>query len=229
LALAWVLELHILINDRTAHLNSLAAAPLSVPAIGLPAADRRTRPKSGRRGPTSIVLAIRVSLGVTISLILSTAASAAIKCVNPRNNACFTTIGAAVSAATEGDTIQVANGTYHEIVVIDKSYLSLISTNRKNTIIDASGLGVVVDTNNIASGIYVDGIDNPGLCHAVISGFTIRGANFEGILVANAMAVTVADNFITDNDKSRLKRRPLARASHLSRPTKASTAAGGSI
>jgi parallel beta-helix repeat protein len=137
-------------------------------------------------------------------LILSTAASAAIKCVNPHNNACFTTIGTAASAASEGDTIQVASGTYHEIVVIDKSYLSLIGTNKKNTIIDASGLSVVINTNNIASGIYVDGMDNPGLCHAVIRGFTVKGANFEGILVANAMSVTVADNFITDNDKSRL-------------------------
>jgi hypothetical protein len=123
--------------------------------------------------------------------------------VNPiGNGGCKTTISAAVAAATAGDTIRVAKGTYHEIVVLDKSYLSLIGANQRDTIIDATGLTVVVGANTIANGIYVDGIDNPGLCHVVISGFTVKNANFEGILVANAMSVIVTGNIVTNNDKS---------------------------
>jgi parallel beta-helix repeat protein len=120
-------------------------------------------------------------------------ASAATLCVNPTGKGgCFATITAAVTAATVNDTIQVAKGTYDEDIVVGKS-LSLIGANPKNTIIDATGL---------ANGIFVDGIGNPGLSGVTVSGFTVKNANFEGILVANASSVTISGSIVSNNNKS---------------------------
>ena len=63
--------------------------------------------------------------------------------------------------------------------------------NRSNTIIDAKGKG---------NGIYIDGLDNPGLREVVVTGFTIQNANFEGILVTNASSVSISDNRVVNND-----------------------------
>lgn len=118
-------------------------------------------------------------------------ASAATLCVSPGGNGgCFSTIGAAVAGASTGDTIQVARGTYSEDVIIGKS-LSLIGANSANTIIDAKGQ---------ANGVYIDGLDNPGLSEVVVTGFTIKNANFEGILVTNASSVTIWGNRVVSND-----------------------------
>lgn len=113
-------------------------------------------------------------------------------CVDAGKGGCFTTIGAAVSAASSGDTIEVAQGTYKEDVIIGKS-LSLVGKNSANTIIDATGL---------ANGIYIDGIDNPGLSKVVVTGFSVENANFEGILITSASLVTIQGNHVTNNDRS---------------------------
>ncbi len=97
-----------------------------------------------------------------------------------------------VSRFMPGDTIQVAQGTYKEDVIIGKS-LTLVGKNSANTIIDATGL---------ASGIYIDGIDHPGLSKVVVTGFTVENANFEGILITSASLVTIEGNHVTDNDRS---------------------------
>ena len=88
----------------------------------------------------------------------------------------YATIHAAVNAATAGDTIYVAPGVYREDVTIGTS-LSLVGAGCGRSIINAAGL---------SNGIYIDGIDHPGLSNVVVTGFTIENANFEGILVANA-------------------------------------------
>jgi hypothetical protein len=129
-----------------------------------------------------------------VALLAATCASlpAATLCVNPGGTAgCFSKIKNAVAAASANDTINVAPGTYREDVVIRKS-ISLIGANRGNTIIDAMGL---------PNGVYVDGIDDPGLRNVVVSGFTIRNANFEGILVANASSITIWNNYVIQNDR----------------------------
>jgi nitrous oxidase accessory protein NosD len=118
-------------------------------------------------------------------------AGAATFCVNPGGKGgCLSTISAAVAGASTGDTIQVAPGTYSEDVIIGKS-LSLIGANSANTIIDAKGQ---------ANGVYIDGLDNPGLSEVVVTGFTVQNANFEGILVTNASSVTIWDNRVVSND-----------------------------
>lgn len=118
---------------------------------------------------------------------------AATLCVNPGGTSgCFAKIGDAVAAAAKNDTIQVAAGTYAEDVVIGKP-LSLVGAGWSSTIINAKGL---------ANGVYVDGLDHPGLTNVVVFGFTVKNANFEGILVTNASNVTIASNRIVANDQS---------------------------
>ena len=120
-------------------------------------------------------------------------ATGATWCVNTAaSSGCKATIGAAVSAAAANDTVLVAPGTYAESVTIGKP-LALIGSDVSKTIINAANLGV---------GIYVNGIDNPGLANVFVSGFTIQNAQFEGILVANASGVTIANNVLTGNDKA---------------------------
>lgn len=128
--------------------------------------------------------------GCALAIGASPSAGAATICVGPRPG-CYSTIVSAVAAASPGDQIEVAQGVYHEDVVIGKS-LSLIGKNRANTIVDATGL---------ANGIYIDGLDNPGLNHVTVSGFTIRNANFEGVLITNAAYVTLNNNRISGNDR----------------------------
>lgn len=120
-------------------------------------------------------------------------AIAATLCVDQDGSSgCFSHINAAISAASANDTIKVAAGRYAENVIIPKS-LSLIGAGRNVTRIDA---------RTLPNGIYIDGIDHPGLSNVVVSGFTVENANFEGILIANASAVTVRNTLVTQNDKS---------------------------
>lgn len=114
-------------------------------------------------------------------------------CVNQGGNSgCYPTISAAVAAASARDTITVAPGTYTGGIEIGKP-LSIVGRNRESTVIDATGM---------PNGVYVDGLDHPGLRQVVVSGFTIRNADYEGVLVTNAADVTIWGNNVTGNDKS---------------------------
>ncbi len=123
-------------------------------------------------------------------------ASAATWCVNPSGTSgCKKTISAAVSAASPGDTIYVARGDYKEGVIITKS-LSLKGAGDRTTTIDAHGQ---------PNGIFINGTATspiPGVGNVSISGFTITGANFEGILAASATGVTITHNHVTKNNLS---------------------------
>ena len=132
-----------------------------------------------------------VCLTVTLCGLAQVAAGATL-CVskNPSPGCPYSTIGAAVAAASPGDVIQVSQGKYHEDVVIGKT-ISLVGSNSNNTIIDATGL---------ANGIYVDGLDNPGLFGVSVSGFQVQNANLEGILVTNASDVTISGNHVLKNN-----------------------------
>src|SRR5207302_1413069 len=136
---------------------------------------------------------LRPFLGVMLVAGVSSFSAAGTLCVNQGGTSgCYSKIGDAVAAAANFDTIIVAHGTYAEDVQIEKP-LSLVGENAKNTIIDATGL---------ANGIYVDGLDRPGLHGVVITGFTIKNANYEGVLVTNASDVTIWGNRVTGDDKN---------------------------
>jgi parallel beta-helix repeat protein len=119
---------------------------------------------------------------------------AATLCVNPGGTSgCYPTISAAVTAAAPGSTIQVAQGIYKESVVITQP-LSLIGSNGYS-IIDATGQ---------SNGIFVNGMSTApaaGVWGVVISGFTVKNANYEGILVANATEVTISGNTVDGNNR----------------------------
>ena len=136
---------------------------------------------------------IRPFLCLMVLTAVSSVAAARTLCVNQGGTSgCYSTISAAVAAAVDHDTIKVWPGTYSEDVVIGKS-LSLIGDAPHSTVIDATGLG---------NGVYVDGLDHPNLGGVVVSGFTIKNANFEGILVTNATGVTIWGNIVTGSDKN---------------------------
>lgn len=133
----------------------------------------------------------RASAVSCCALALSFTASAATLCVNQHGNGgCYSSITAAVSAAHAGDVIEVAQGTYAEDVQITKA-ISLIGANQMNTIIDATGK---------PNGIYVDGLDAPGLAGVTVQGFTVQNANFEGMLIQSASNVTIYGNRVRMND-----------------------------
>ncbi|MGC1297259.1 MAG: right-handed parallel beta-helix repeat-containing protein [Alloacidobacterium sp.] len=136
-----------------------------------------------------------VGLGL-LSLFGASTLAAATLCVNPGGKfGCKSSISAAVAAASAGDTIQVAHGIYKEQVVITKS-LSLVAQDGPQPVIDAAGM---------PNGIFVNGLwaaPNAGVADVLISGFKIRNANFEGILVVNATDVTIVGNDVVDNNQS---------------------------
>ncbi len=120
----------------------------------------------------------------------SLAGRAATLCVSS-NGAwpCYAHIATAVGAAAPGDTIKVGPGTYNESITITKS----VSITTDNAILDATGL---------KRGFFVDGMSAPGLSNVNISGFTIRNAKYEGVLVLDASVVSVSNNVVTGNNKS---------------------------
>lgn len=141
----------------------------------------------------------RISRKAIVALLFACGASglaAATLCVSPgAKSGCKGTISAAVAAANPGDTIQVWPGSYKEDVVITKS-LSLVGVGWAQPVVDATGL---------ANGFFVNGMSaapNAGVTGVIISGFTVRNANFEGILVANATDVALEGNKVYDNNKS---------------------------
>jgi len=112
-------------------------------------------------------------------------------CVNKDgSHGCYSSIQTAVGHASANDVINVGPGTYKEDVTIGVS-LTLLGTEAGSTIIDATGL---------ANGIFVDGLDYPGLDNVTIAGFTVRNALYEGILVVSASDVTIRDSRVLNND-----------------------------
>jgi len=119
-------------------------------------------------------------------------APAATLCVNPSNASCYSSINAAISKAHQNDVINVAAGYYTEDVVIGIP-LNLIGAGAGTSVIDATSL---------PNGVFIDGYDHPGLTHVTVAGFTIKKAQFEGVLAVSANDVTIRDNTIEDNDQS---------------------------
>ncbi|HKU28821.1 MAG TPA: right-handed parallel beta-helix repeat-containing protein [Candidatus Sulfotelmatobacter sp.] len=119
-------------------------------------------------------------------------AAAKTLCVNPSGkHGCYTTIADALNHAAPNDTIQVGAGTYNE--EIDIAFpVSIIGAGAHHTIVDAT---------NVAHGFFVDGYDHPGLNDVTISGFTVRYALYEGVLVVSASDVTLRGNIVENNDQ----------------------------
>lgn len=147
-----------------------------------------------------ITVGLAVMLVLTALMGLAGPVSATSLCVEPGGtDGCFSTIQAAVDAATDGDTVNVVVGTYSENIIITKDLTllggfddtTLASRTPRSSVIDGGGLGVVV---KVTGGAVV-----------TLDGFTVTGGNGTdnngsggGIFVDTA-SVTIADNLIEDN------------------------------
>lgn len=144
------------------------------------------------RGVSSLKLSLLIVASTLVAASFNPAAAATL-CVNAQaRGGCYVSIQAAVDAAAANDTVRVAPGRYAEDVTIGKP-LSLIGAGAHQTVIDASGQ---------ANGVSIDGLDNAGLSDVVVSGFTVKNAKFEGIVITDATGVTVSDNRVVDNNAS---------------------------
>ena len=97
----------------------------------------------------------------------------------------YTAIQNAIDDATPGDTVFVFGGAYLEKILVNKT-LSLVGENKETTIIDASGVGIVV---NVSS----DWVN--------ITGFTVMnsGPNEMGIRLYAANNCSLTANTVTGN------------------------------
>ncbi len=133
------------------------------------------------------VFVTTIGIAAMVYVAAGRVAAAATLCVNPAGaGGCYTSIGAAVSAASAGDTIRVSRGTYAEDVMITKAALSLIGENAMNTVINATG--------------KVNGVTITGAAGVIVSGFTVENAETAGIWVVDSSSITISGNRVIDND-----------------------------
>lgn len=101
----------------------------------------------------------------------------------------YSTIHEAVEAASAGDIVQVAAGTYHENIVIDKDSLSIVGENRSTTIINGS-----VDNGANVAGVNITSRN------VLLSGFTIMNCSqSEGISINGRDAAIVENDIVGDS------------------------------
>jgi Right handed beta helix region/Periplasmic copper-binding protein (NosD) len=163
-------------------------------------------------GGVTLVAATPVSASTTTAIYASpsgTSGGAGTSCAT----ATFTTISAAVAAATPGDTVVACAGTYTEDVVIPFR-LTLIG---ESATINAAGLSGA-PTGSILGQAPYNGITIEA-SHVTVEGFTVEGAEGEGILAVNPHPrkgpmiegmqlytgkpltdVTIEDNIVEGND-----------------------------
>ncbi|HUX78082.1 MAG TPA: right-handed parallel beta-helix repeat-containing protein [Anaerolineae bacterium] len=135
----------------------------------------------------SIVLAMLASLALTGLLLLTTNAwtkpagarddvssvspDQAILCVNPGGTGgCYGSIQKAVKDASDGNTIRVAEGTYHETVVLTKSVILEGGWNTDFSDRDWDVYVTTIDAQRTDSVIQVEGVISP-----TIEGFVVTG------------------------------------------------------
>jgi len=145
----------------------------------------------------------RILLVLTVGIVLLGAVSAWANMitVDDSGGADYTTIQAAIDAASPGDTIHVAAGTYNEDVRIDKS-LTLVSVDGKDTTIingQNTGGGGALTVAGGLSGVVIGGTG---------TGFTINAAGGTAravVLTANLSNLTLQDNRLVANGSCALE------------------------
>jgi nitrous oxidase accessory protein NosD len=94
----------------------------------------------------------------------------------------FHTIQEAISAALDGDSVYVCNGTYYEHITVNKM-VTLVGENKYHTVLDGNGTGTIIT-------LHAHGI--------TVSNLTIRNGSI-GIGLSNKSThSTINNNIITD-------------------------------
>ncbi|MCD6361427.1 MAG: hypothetical protein J7M38_11275 [Armatimonadetes bacterium] len=102
----------------------------------------------------------------------------------------YATIQAGIDAASSGDTIQVASGTYYENIIWTDKTLQIVGT-----------APCTVDGSDFGSVFYISNVSSP----ARLEGFIITNGNADGAgggLMIIDSTLTVVNNTITDNAAS---------------------------
>lgn len=132
------------------------------------------------------------------------AAGATTLCVQPGSVGCFSTISAALVGANDGDTIQVAMGTYIEYVVITKTVTVQGGWNATFTARDPAAFPTIIRPPDASfSVVYIQGqFGVPTATMPTFDGFVVTGGgggnHGGGVRVTNSNAI-VSDNIITGN------------------------------
>lgn len=123
---------------------------------------------------------------LAVFLVAGTAGAATL---NVGQGQTYSTIQSAIDASQTGDVIYVNEGTYYENVVLTKSGIAIMGTNKEKTIIDGQKTGSVIriETNDVT-----------------ISGFTLRnnggsGKEDAGVSLYNANNNMIANSIFENN------------------------------
>lgn len=123
----------------------------------------------------------------------------------------YPTIQDAIDAATPGDTIRVASGTYHEHITSCKSRLALVGEAPENTIIDGYSTGTVIaffSANDICiKGFTIQGTGEygKGICldivnESIIINNILKNCDI-GISLTHCNNNSIIGNVVTDNSE----------------------------
>lgn len=114
--------------------------------------------------------------GTTALLLGASPALAATLTVDPSGGADHVTIGAAVAVASDGDTIEVAAGTYTEAIDFDGKDIEIVGTSgAASTVLDAGGASSYAVIANSGESVL-----------ATLEGFTIRNSGQQGAYVGSS-------------------------------------------
>ncbi len=105
----------------------------------------------------------------------------------------FTTIQAAIDAASPGATITIPAGIYYEQLVINKS-LTLLGANAG---VPATGIRSSESIIDAGTALVAVLVDNVAVESVVIDGFTISNFGKAGIVVKNVLAVQIDNNIVS--------------------------------
>lgn len=123
----------------------------------------------------------------------------------------FGSIQAAVNAAQSGDTILIAEGTYNEVVQIDKSGLTLKATGRMSATVLNGTINIKSVSGTVINGLIItgagDGIRLRGNCRGSQPSLIVKNSSISGNLGngidlshgASYSGVAIEDNSINDN------------------------------
>lgn len=121
----------------------------------------------------------------------------------------YSSIQAAVNAASNGDTVYVYDGTYYENIMIDDKSINLVGEDRNSTIIDGMRKddAISISANNVVISSFT--IKNSNICgvslssqspNSIIKGNIIKNNNRYGIQCSLSSNNTIYGNTITDQE-----------------------------